>query len=87
MIVHDDVALNRATAADQFEKSVHRRVVADALHQLRPKHRDVVIAIYHQDCSLAGAAHRLGVPVGTVKSRSYHALRELRVVLEKSGAL
>ena len=87
VIVHDEVALERAPACDQFEKAVLRRVVADALNQLRPKHRDVLIAIYYQDCSLAEVAQRLGIPVGTVKSRSYHALRELRVVLEKSGAL
>jgi RNA polymerase sigma-70 factor (ECF subfamily) len=87
VIVHDDVALKRAPEIDKFEKAVQRRIVADALNQLRPKHRDVLIAIYYQDCSLAEAAHRLGIPVGTVKSRSYHALRELRVVLEKSGAL
>jgi RNA polymerase sigma-70 factor (ECF subfamily) len=87
VIVHDDVALKRASESDQFEKAVLRRVVADALSQLTPKHRDVLIAIYYQDCSLAEVAQRLGIPVGTVKSRSYHALRELRVVLEKSGAL
>ncbi|MCH6164288.1 sigma-70 family RNA polymerase sigma factor [Pseudonocardia alaniniphila] len=87
VIVHDEIALKRASESDPFEKAVHRRVVADALNQLRPKHRDVLIAIYYQDCSLAEAAHRLGIPVGTVKSRSYHALRELRGVLEQSGAL
>jgi RNA polymerase sigma-70 factor, ECF subfamily len=87
VIVHDEVALKRAPESDHFDKAVHRRVVADALNQLRPKHRDVLIAIYYQDCSLAEAADRLDIPVGTVKSRSYHALRELRVVLEKSGAL
>jgi RNA polymerase sigma-70 factor (ECF subfamily) len=86
VIVHDEVAL-KPTASDEFEKSVQRRVVADALNQLRPKHRDVLIAIYYQDCSLAEAAHRLDIPIGTAKSRSYHALRELRAVLEKSGAL
>jgi RNA polymerase sigma-70 factor (ECF subfamily) len=87
VVVHDEVTLKTAPASDQFEKAVQRRVVADALNQLGPKHRDVLVAIYYQDCSLAEAAHRLGIPVGTVKSRSYHALRELRVVLEKSGAL
>jgi RNA polymerase sigma-70 factor (ECF subfamily) len=87
VIVHDEVALKKAPASDQLEKSVQRRVVADALNQLKPKHRDILIAIYYQDCSLAEAAHRLDIPIGTAKSRSYHALRELRVVLEKSGAL
>jgi RNA polymerase sigma-70 factor (ECF subfamily) len=87
VLVHDEVALKRAPESDHCEKDLHRRVVADALNQLRPEHRDVLIAIYYQDCSLAEAADRLGVPFGIVKSRSYHALRELRAVLEKSGAI
>jgi RNA polymerase sigma-70 factor, ECF subfamily len=31
------------------------------------------------------AAEVLGIPVGTVKSRVYYAMRALRVVLEEKG--
>ena len=35
---------------------------------------------------MAEAAHLLGVPAGTVKSRTYYALRALRLALEEIGA-
>ena len=31
------------------------------------------------------AAQRLGIPAGTVKSRTYYALRALRLALEEMG--
>ena len=34
---------------------------------------------------MADAAQRLGVPVGTVKSRTHYALRALRLALEEMG--
>jgi len=35
--------------------------------------------------SVAETAALLGVPPGTVKSRTYYALRALRLVLEETG--
>ena len=37
--------------------------------------------IYFLGCSLGEAATALGIPAGTVKSRSYYALRALREML------
>jgi RNA polymerase sigma-70 factor (ECF subfamily) len=38
----------------------------------------VIVQLYFRDCSLREASTVLGVPEGTIKSRSYHALRALR---------
>ena len=40
---------------------------------------------YVEGRSVADAARRLGVPEGTVKSRTHYALRALRLALEEMG--
>lgn len=56
--------------------------VARALARLRPAHREVLHAIFYADRTAVQAADVLGIPVGTVKSRTYYALCSLRVYLE-----
>ena len=60
-------------------------LVADALRQLSRQHREVLVECYYRGCSVTQAADRLGVPAGTVKSRTFYALRALRLVLEERG--
>jgi RNA polymerase sigma-70 factor (ECF subfamily) len=60
-------------------------VVADALTQLSQPHREVLLECYYRGASVAEAARRLGIPPGTVKSRTHYALRALRLVLEELG--
>ncbi|MCU1433148.1 MAG: rpoE [Actinotalea sp.] len=60
-------------------------LVADALARLSEEHRQVIVLCYYRGCSVAEAAVRLGIPTGTVKSRTYYALRSLRLVLQEMG--
>jgi RNA polymerase sigma-70 factor, ECF subfamily len=60
-------------------------MVAEALAKLTPDHRAVLLACYYQGQSVAQAAQHLGVPPGTVKSRTHYALRALRLALEEMG--
>lgn len=62
-------------------------VVADALRQLSDDHRAVLLECYYRGRSVSEAARNLGVPEGTVKSRTHYALRALRLLLEESGAV
>ena len=57
---------------------VNSMVVVDALSRLSTEHREVLEQIYLQGSTVAEAAKTLGIPPGTVKSRSYYALRALR---------
>jgi RNA polymerase sigma-70 factor (ECF subfamily) len=59
----------------------HGDVLADALCRLTPIHREVLIECFYRGRSVADAAARLGIPPGTVKSRTHHALRALRRAL------
>ena len=60
-------------------------VVADALTQLSPEHRAVLLETYFRGQPVRDAARHLGVPEGTVKSRTHYALRALRLALEEMG--
>ena len=53
-----------------------------ALARLSEAHREVVVLGMLQELPYAEVAEILGVPVGTVKSRMFHALRALRQFLE-----
>ncbi|GGB99243.1 sigma-70 family RNA polymerase sigma factor [Cellulomonas carbonis] len=60
-------------------------VVAEALTRLSAQHRQVLVLCWFGGRSVAEAARELGVPPGTVKSRTHYALRSLRLVLEEMG--
>jgi RNA polymerase sigma-70 factor (ECF subfamily) len=63
---------------DHADQTVTSVALFEALGQLSDEHRAVLIELYFNDRSVIDAAATLGVPVGTVKSRSYYALRQLR---------
>jgi RNA polymerase sigma-70 factor (ECF subfamily) len=52
--------------------------VRAALARLSPAHRVVVEQVYLNGCTAREAADLLGIPEGTVFSRAYYALRQLR---------
>ena len=60
-------------------------VVAEALTRLSAEHRAVLRECYYRGRPVAEAAELLGVPEGTVKSRTHYALRALRLALEELG--
>ena len=79
----DDAVLVALPGPDDLDEAVSAWVMSDALRQLTPAHRDVLLCLYYRRWSLAQTADHLGVAVGTVKSRSTYALRALRLVLEE----
>jgi RNA polymerase sigma-70 factor (ECF subfamily) len=78
---HPDVA----TRDDQADEVVMAMVIDDLLGSIWPEHRAVLVEVYLHDRTAVQAAAVLGIPVGTVKSRLYYALRALRGNLEESG--
>lgn len=69
---------DRGGAADeQAEAAELRHVVRAAVGGLSHPHRLVVELVYHQGLKYREAAGRIGVPVGTVKSRVRAALAKL----------
>jgi RNA polymerase sigma-70 factor (ECF subfamily) len=84
--VSDEDALGAAPADDTLDRAVQRWVVAAALDRLSPEHRAVLVETYYEGRTVSEAAARLGIPAGTVKSRTHYALRALRLALEEMGA-
>lgn len=70
---------------DPFESALRAWEFADALHALSPEHRAVIIEIYYRRSTVAEAARALGIPPGTVKSRTFYALRALRLACQERG--
>ena len=80
-----DDMLENTPVADTTEDLLRKVVVAEALQALSPAHREVLNETILRDRTVNQAAEVLGIPVGTVKSRVYYALRALRVVLAERG--
>ena len=70
---------------DDTDRILQGWLVADALGRLSPEHRTVLVACFYEGRSVAEAATRLGIPEGTVKSRTHYALRALRLALDEMG--
>ncbi|GGM26035.1 MULTISPECIES: sigma-70 family RNA polymerase sigma factor [Micromonospora] len=73
--------------AGEFDELLDRFTLADALRKLSPEHRTVLVELYYGDASTAEAAARIGIPAGTVRSRSFYALRAARNILGDVEAL
>jgi RNA polymerase sigma factor (sigma-70 family) len=80
-----DGIAERASVADETEDLLRKVTVADALQALSPAHREVLSETILRDRTVNQAAEVLSIPVGTVKSRVYYALRALRLVLAERG--
>lgn len=74
-----------AQVGDGTDELLQSWVVAEAVRRLTPDHRAVLLECYYRGHSVAEAAERLGIPEGTVKSRTHYALRSLRLALQEMG--
>ncbi|WP_307864537.1 sigma-70 family RNA polymerase sigma factor [Allobranchiibius sp. CTAmp26] len=68
-----------------LEESLNRIVILDALAALSAEHREVLMQTYYAGHTVAEAARVLQIPVGTVKSRAFYALKALHLALMERG--
>jgi RNA polymerase sigma-70 factor, ECF subfamily len=73
-----------AVERDHADSVATAVTVRAAMDTLSDDHRGVLEQLYFQGRSMGEAAAALGVPPGTVKSRSYYALRALRRAIDQS---
>jgi RNA polymerase sigma-70 factor (ECF subfamily) len=79
----DEDGQELAELDESLEQAALRWQVGAALGRLSPEHRDVIRLAHFESLTLREVAEALGLPLGTVKSRSYYALRHLRLVLDE----
>jgi RNA polymerase sigma-70 factor, ECF subfamily len=65
------------------ERALLRWQVSAALARLSPEHRQVIRLAHWGGLTLKEIAEQCGVPLGTIKSRGYYALRSLRLILDE----
>ena len=80
-----DAALAGLPIKNDTVNAPRRVLVAQALQALSPPHRQVLAETILRHRTVNQAAEALGIPVGTVKSRVYYALRALQIVLAEHG--
>ena len=80
-----EATLGQQAAPDEVDRALQSWCVTDALAALRPDHRRVLYEIYYNASSVPEAAADLRIPAGTVKSRTFYALKALKLALEERG--
>jgi RNA polymerase sigma-70 factor (ECF subfamily) len=79
-VVGEDVAED---VVDEAYLSIRRQEVREALTTLPPDQRKVLEMAYFDGLTQAVIAERLGIPLGTVKTRTLAAMQKLRVALSQ----
>lgn len=78
----EDVEVPQADTVDQILDGL---IVHEALGTLSPAHLEVMRLAHDEDLTQSQIAERLGLPLGTVKTRMFHAMRALRAALDERG--
>ena len=84
LALHEPVG-EEESHAPSIEQAMLGWQVAAALERLTPDHRQMVRMAHFQGLTMREIAERTQLPLGTVKSRTWYALRSLRLVLEEMG--
>jgi RNA polymerase sigma-70 factor (ECF subfamily) len=72
-------------AVEPFEERLLAWQVEEAMRRIGDQHRRILVETHYRGRPYAEVATELGIPLGTVKSRVYYALRALRIALEEIG--
>jgi RNA polymerase sigma-70 factor (ECF subfamily) len=83
-VPHEEVMVS--ARPDGVDLLLLRAGLRDALTRLHHDHRAAVVETILLDRPYEDVAAELGVPVGTLRSRAYYALRRMRRILEAEGA-
>jgi RNA polymerase sigma-70 factor (ECF subfamily) len=70
---------------DKVEQVLDSLAMREALDTLSVAHRQVIRLAHDQDLTQSQIAEKLGLPLGTVKTRMFHAVRALRAALDERG--
>jgi RNA polymerase sigma-70 factor (ECF subfamily) len=72
-------------AEDRLETAMLGWQMESALERLDPEHRMIITELYFNGRSGREVAELFAIPEGTVRSRTFYALRMLRLLFEEAG--
>lgn len=85
----DDALEGVEDDADSPEVSVQKQDKAQLLRRciekLSPEHREVIDLVFYHGRSIKEIAEIAGIPENTVKTRAFHARRQLSLLMQKMG--
>src|SRR3954447_5253240 len=76
---------NETPVDDDIDRVLAAWQVEEALRKIGEEHRVALVEVHYKGRAYAEVAIDLGVPVGTVKSRVFYALKAMRLALEELG--
>jgi RNA polymerase sigma-70 factor, ECF subfamily len=76
---------DQQASSDPVENLIQGLTIRDALQTLSPHHRQVLELYLLEDHKQSEIAELLGLPLGTVKTRAYYALRAFKLALQERG--
>jgi RNA polymerase sigma-70 factor, ECF subfamily len=79
--------IDELEGGDAFDELLLGLDVREALDALSPKHREILELHYLGDMSQSQIAEHLEIPLGTVKTRTFYALRAFRDELRERDLL
>jgi len=68
-----------------IRKKQQAQILRDCLARLSPNHREIVDLVYYQGMAIGEVAAIVGIPENTVKTRMFHARKQLSVLLTAAG--
>ncbi len=80
---HETLERQSPSVPDEFEVTMRRVLVEEALRRLGDDHRHALAETYLADRPYADVAAELGIPESTLRSRVFYGLKALRVVMEE----
>lgn len=80
--VEDDIA---AAVISDMTREETREILTEALQILTPKQAEIIHMLYYEEMSFSEAAQKLGIPLGTAKTRGRDALIKLRTHMNAHG--
>jgi RNA polymerase sigma-70 factor (ECF subfamily) len=85
----DETAAAIADTADDPEVTIRKKqqgeLLRDCLARLSPHHREIIDLVYYQGMGIGAVAAIIGIPENTVKTRMFHARKQLSALLRAAG--
>jgi RNA polymerase sigma-70 factor (ECF subfamily) len=66
-------------------KKQQGEILRNCLARLSPAHREIIDLVYYQGMAIGEIAQIISIPENTVKTRMFHARKQLKVLLDAAG--